>query len=65
MVVEDLMKVGLSVRAISTGTSIPRSSVHRAMCAVARAEAKREVAVIKIMDKLLHKTVRLRAKMGG
>ena len=45
LIVEDLMKAGLSVRMISGATDIPRSSVHRAMRAVARAEAKKEVAV--------------------
>jgi hypothetical protein len=30
-VVDDLMKLGLSVRAIAAGSRIPRSSVHRAM----------------------------------
>jgi hypothetical protein len=63
MVVEDLMKAGLSVRTISTGTGIPRSSVHRAMCAVARAEAKREVAVAEIAKELLGK--RLSYRGGG
>jgi hypothetical protein len=53
MVVEDLMKAGLSIRTISAGTGIPRSSVHRAMRAVARAEAKREVAVAEIANELL------------
>jgi hypothetical protein len=55
MVVEDLMKLGLSIRAMSAGTGIPRSAVHRAMRAIARAEAKREVAVVEIMDQLLGK----------
>jgi hypothetical protein len=55
------MKLGLSVRTISMGTGIPPTSVHRAMRAVARAEAKREVAVLQIMDKLLDKTVRRKA----
>jgi DNA invertase Pin-like site-specific DNA recombinase len=45
MTVEDLMKAGLSIRTISAGTGIPRSSVHRAMRAVARAEAKKQVAI--------------------
>jgi hypothetical protein len=53
--VEDLMKAGLSVRMIARGTDIPRSSVHRAMRAVARAEAKREAAMVEIMDRLLGK----------
>ena len=43
MVVEELMKAGLSVRNISIATDIPPTSVHRAMRAVARAEAKREI----------------------
>jgi len=33
-----------------------------AMRAVARAEAKQEVAVLEIMDKMLEKTMRRRAK---
>jgi hypothetical protein len=48
VVVDDLMKLGLSVRAIAAGSGIPRSSVHRAMQAVARAEAKKEVAIAEI-----------------
>ena len=60
--VAQLMKLGLSVRTISMGTGIPPTSVHRAMRAVARAEAKQEVAVLEIIDKLLEKTVRRRAK---
>jgi hypothetical protein len=49
------MKAGLSIRTIAAGTGIPIGSVHRAMRAIARAQAKQEVAVLKIMDKLLHK----------
>jgi hypothetical protein len=45
VIVEDLMKAGLSIRVISEVTDIPRSSVHRAMRAVARAEAKKQVAI--------------------
>jgi hypothetical protein len=56
------MHLGLSVRAISVATGIPPTSVHRAKRAIARAEAKQELAVLKIMDKLLNKTARLRAK---
>jgi hypothetical protein len=36
-IVEDLMKAGLSIRMISDATDIPRSSVHRAMRAIAQA----------------------------
>jgi len=50
--VEDLMKAGLSVRMISDVTGIPRSSVHRATRAIARAEAKKEVAIIRIASEL-------------
>jgi hypothetical protein len=39
--VADLTKLGLSVRAISAGTGIPRSSVHRAMRAIARGRKRR------------------------
>ena len=53
MVVDDLMGAGLSVRTISAGTGIPRSSVHRAMRAIARAEAKRQVAIVEIAKALL------------
>ena len=60
--VAPLMKLGLSVRTISAGTGIPPTSVHRAMRAIARAEAKQEVAVLEIMDKMLEKTMRRRAK---
>src|SRR5262249_30201290 len=62
MVVDDLMGAGLSVRTISAGTGIPRSSVHRAMRAIARAEAKREVAIAEIATALLGKKLRSRAK---
>ena len=55
IIFEDLMKAGLSVRAISTGTEIPRSSVHRAMRAVVRAEAKREASVMEVVAQLLGK----------
>jgi len=55
MVVEDLMKAGLSVRAISAGTGIPRSSVHRAMAAIVRAQAKQEVAIAEVAKELLGK----------
>jgi hypothetical protein len=53
LIVEDLMKAGLSVRMISSVTDIPRSSVHRAMRAIARAEAKKEVAIAEIASELL------------
>jgi hypothetical protein len=58
MAVEDLMKLGLSVRTIAAGTGIPRSSVHRAMCAIMRAEAKKQVAIAKIAEKLLGQSLR-------
>jgi hypothetical protein len=57
MVVEDLWKAGLSVRAISAGTRIPVGSVHRAMRAIARAEAKKQVATAEIANALLGKTL--------
>jgi hypothetical protein len=60
MLVEDLRKSGLSVRAISIGTGIPVGSVHRAMRAIARAEAKREVAILQITNQLLGKKLRPR-----
>lgn len=59
MIVEDLRKAGLSVRAISIGTGIPVGSVHRAMRAIARAEAKREIAILEITNELLGKRLRL------
>jgi hypothetical protein len=62
MAVEDLMGAGLSVRTISAGTGIPRSSVHRAMRAITRAEAKKEVALAEIAKALLGKKLRSRAK---
>jgi hypothetical protein len=58
MVVEDLRKAGLSVRMISSGTGIPVGSVHRAMRAIARAEAKKEAAVAEIAAQLLGKRLR-------
>jgi hypothetical protein len=63
MVVEDLWKAGLSVRAISGGTGIPVGSVHRAMRAIARAEAKKQVATAEIANALLGKT--LSHRRGG
>jgi hypothetical protein len=54
----DLRKAGLSVRTISSGTGIPVGSVHRAMRAIARAEAKKEVAIAEIAKELLGKRVR-------
>ena len=53
MVIEDLMKLDLSVRTISAGTGIPPTSVFRAMRAIARAEAKKQVTVAKIAEELL------------
>ena len=53
--VADLMKAGLSVRAISAGTGIPRSSVHRAMAAIVRAQAKQEVAIAEMAKEFLCK----------
>jgi DNA invertase Pin-like site-specific DNA recombinase len=47
------MKAGLSIRNIATGTGIPVTSVHRAMRAIARAQAKQEVAVLGIMETLI------------
>ena len=55
MVVEDLRGLGLSIRGIAAATGIPRSSVHRAVRAMARAQAKREADTIKIMKKLMGK----------
>ena len=60
--VADLMKAGLSIRNIATGTGIPATSVHRAMRAIARAQAKQEVAVLGIMEGLLGKGLRHKAK---
>jgi hypothetical protein len=53
LLVQDLMGAGLSVRMISGATGIPPSSVHRAMMAVAKAEAKKGVAVAEITSELL------------
>jgi hypothetical protein len=55
MVVEELRKAGLSIRAISAGTGIPRSSVHRAMAAIVRALAKQEVAIAEMAKEFLGK----------
>ena len=49
------MKAGLSIRTIAAGTRIPRSSVHRAMRAIAKAQAKQEIAIARIAQKLLGK----------
>ena len=56
------MKAGLSIRNIATGTGIPVTSVHRAMRAIARAQAKQEVAVLGIMEGLLNKGRQRKAK---
>ena len=45
LIVEDLTKAGLSIRMIAGATDISRSAVHRAMMAIAKAEAKKELAV--------------------
>ena len=55
MVVEDLSGLGLSIRGIAAATGISRSSVHRAVRAMARARAKQEADTIEIMKKLLGK----------
>ena len=65
MVVEELMKAGLSVRTISIATNIPPTSVHRAMRAVTRVEAKQEIAVLKIMETFLEKAQHRRSKGRG
>jgi hypothetical protein len=62
MVVEDLRKAGLSVRMISSGTGIPVGSVHRAMRAIARAEAKKEVAIAEITKEILGNRLRRSAR---
>ena len=53
LTVEDLQKAALSVRMISSVAGIPRSSVHRAMRAIARAEAKKQIAIAKMAQDLL------------
>jgi hypothetical protein len=62
VIVEDLMKAGLSIRMISEVTDVPRSSVHRAMRAVARAEAKKQVAIGEITAELLGKKLSRRRR---
>ena len=62
LIVEDLMKAGLSIRMMAALTDIPRSSVHRAMRAVARAEAKKQVAIGEITAELLGKKLSRRAR---
>jgi len=62
LIVEDLMKAGLSIRMMAEVTRIPRSSVHRAMRAVARAEAKKQVAIGEITAELLGKKLSRRAR---
>jgi hypothetical protein len=61
--VAQLMHLGLSVRTISMATGIPPTSVHRAKRAIARAEAKQELAVLEIMDKLVGKAARRQTKV--
>ena len=62
MVVEDLRGLGLSIRGIAATTGIPRSSVHRAVRAMARVQAKQEADTIEIMKKLLGKKL---SRQGG
>ena len=47
---------------ISSGTGIPVGSVHRAMRAFARAEAKKEVAIAEIAKQLLGKRLSHRSR---
>jgi hypothetical protein len=63
--VAQLMHLGLSVRTISMATGIPPTSVHRAKRAIARAEAKQELAVLEIMDKLIGKAARAKPRCGS
>jgi hypothetical protein len=53
LLVQDLMGAGLSVRMISGVTDISRSAVHRAKMAIAKAEAKKKLAVTEITSELL------------
>ena len=62
LIVEDLMKAGLSIRMMSDVTDIPRSSVHRAMRAIARAEARKQVAIAEIAVELLGKKLSHRGR---
>ncbi len=62
IVVEELMKAGLSVRTISIATNIPPTSVHRATRAVARAEARQEMTVLKVMEVFLEKAQQRKSK---
>ena len=62
LLVAEYMKAGLSIRTIAAGTGIPVGSVHRATRAVARAQAKQEIAVLKIMERLLNKGLQRKAK---
>jgi hypothetical protein len=61
--VAQLLHLGLSVRAISMATGIPPTSVYRAKRAIARAEAKQELVVLEIMDKLIRKAARRQTKV--
>jgi hypothetical protein len=56
------MRAGPSIRTIAEVTDIPRSSVHRAMGAVARAEAKKQCAIAEIAAKLLGKKLSRRGR---
>jgi hypothetical protein len=47
---------------IAEVTGIPRCSVHRAMRAIARAEAKKQVAITEITAKLLGKKLSHRGR---
>ena len=62
MLVEDLRKAGLSIRTIAAGTRIPRSSVHRAMRAIAKAQAKQEIAIVRVAQELLGKKLSHRGR---
>jgi hypothetical protein len=56
-----LPEVGRS-RMIADVTDIPRSSVHRAMGAIARAEAKKQVAIAGLVEELLGKKLSRRGR---
>jgi hypothetical protein len=62
LIVDECRRGGLSIRMIADVTDIPRSSVHRAMGAVARAEARKQVAIAGLAEELLGRKLSRRGR---
>ena len=62
LIVDECRRGGLSIHMIADVTDIPRSSVHRAMGAVARAEARKQVAIAGLAEELLGRKLSRRGR---